>query len=310
MEKETSKTRIKAIKQGQKAVCLGNALLDGHDISKGEGEVQSQMAQTQKIPKLSTCDAKAAQLCEVILKRGPRAGEPCNRKMPCRSHRKPNCMMPQSPCSPGAIANTSPPGLMHWNSVLPMVAPFLAEHVLIPTMKNGRCFAASYALAIAPLSQVRQQLAQRRNDMGCPILHDGTLNRTRHDEEVAESKAIAAKIMRALRVHEEWQETWQGIGYLEEIEESFCDGRVIEEHEVRVIANAMPFCLAVHFDLKEDAPMYINQGAFSQIEMVFQKTSNSGVGHWSPVRYMLAFQFRAVCSTWQALESEQFSVAS
>ena len=149
-------------------------------------------AQTREEPKLKTqikAEARprkrpnfiqAVRRCSVILSSGPRAGQACDRKMLCKLHRK---------------QNTAAASVMFVQKVFPMVLPFLAKRLVIPTMRNGRCFAAAYGLATAPWSDVKIQLTQCRNSIGCPINEDGTaLHRVWHDEEVEASKAVASKI--------------------------------------------------------------------------------------------------------------------
>ena len=54
--------------------------------------------------------------------------------------------------------------------------------------------------------------------------------------------------------------------------------------------------MAVHFDLRDDAPLFINQGLDKQLEMVFEKTENEHAGHWSVVRRLPALHLTAISS--------------
>ena len=70
------------------------------------------------------------------------------------------------------------------------ICDFCEVAVTVPNMKNGRCFAASYGLAMAVPEEVDVQGRAGRNDMGCPVTSSGRLDPLRHEVELQQSKKL------------------------------------------------------------------------------------------------------------------------
>ena len=331
LEHASSANRAEALRQGKKAVKAGIAILDRgpDDSSTPPAENQSEAEAQPTLRPEQACDRKSflekpprllgkpprkmrkeqeieagAQppggrrkdqqieagarprkkpeyRCQSIFHSGRCAGQACDRKMPCYLHRKQNA----------AAASR-----VFVQSVFPMVLPFLAKRVVIPTMKNGRCFAAAYGLATAPLSQVKLQLTQRRNHSCFPVIEDGSLDCNRHNAELADSIENASKIeaILAQTSPEEAQEKDRWL--LQATQRSLFGGHVVEEEQLRFIAKTLGLTVAIHFDLMESSPLLINPCDGPQLEMLFDKTDNPGVGHWSPVRRLPALHLSAICA--------------
>jgi hypothetical protein len=152
------------------------------------------------------------------------------------------------------------------------------------------------------LAQVKLQFIQCRNDIECVVHEDEKgLHLVRHDQELQASKVIAAEIVGTLKAFAETDPQWaqeKGCA-LQEAQNSFVKGHIVEEDQLLVIAEALDFTLAVHlhFDLKEASPMYVNPNAEKKMEMVFHKTENAEAGHWSLVRIVPAVHLAALCSS-------------
>ena len=159
-------------------------------------------------------------------------------------------------------------------------------------MKNGRCFPAAWGLAYKSMEELMVQVRARRNEIGCPILEDRSIDVARHDVELAESKQAGEQIARALN---NWPETLLPTVRVE-------TGAVMEEEDLVIVANALDCVIGVHFDACTDKPMYINAPTAENpkrhskaLNLIFEKTENPRVGHWALLRSVPDYRLRALC---------------
>ena len=173
------------------------------------------------------------------------------------------------PCLPGGVSE--------------VILEFAAERHVLSTMKNGRCFAASYGLAsnstASAVEEWRRHASAPRNVMGTPRLPSGELDLARHDEELDASATSAAALAAVLSA---------GGGVLAaQIQERLLAGHVVEEEDVPKICDAASFHLRVFAsvkDVKEDQVlMEFNAGAPHIYSFRFSQAEDAPAGHWDPV---------------------------
>ena len=82
------------------------------------------------------------------------------------------------------------------------VLPYLAKAIVVPVMRNGRCFAAAYGLFCAPDDEVEAQWKQCRSPLTSnPTISEvnSNLDKKRHDIELKAAKQSAAAIVRSVK---------------------------------------------------------------------------------------------------------------
>jgi len=91
-----------------------------------------------------------------------------------------------------------------------------------------------------PLSEAIDQAKMKRNEMGCPVRADGSLDVARHDEELAASSSTAERMIAELARHPELEHAAGAIEVLHK-------GHVPSAEHVKAICKALDVTLVVRF---------------------------------------------------------------
>ena len=173
------------------------------------------------------------------------------------------------------------------------ICDFCEVAVTVPNMKNGRCFAASYGLAMAVPEEVDVQGRAGRNDMGCPVTSSGRLDPLRHEVELQQSKNVARAMVASL----------QSVPGAAAARERLSLGHVVEEDDLPMITKALGFCLkVVSKDDLSNPFLQFNCGDRLALTFAISGKSFTDVCHWEAVvnRSPAAFfgasrQCQAIC---------------
>ena len=120
------------------------------------------------------------------------------------------------------------------------------SYVPITAMKNGRCVPSSVSLARQSHQEVHAHMQFRRNDMGCPILGDGSIDRTRHDVEIQLAQELADKISKQVSESTPW-----AADCIRRLQK----GLVTEEQDLPVIAEAIDLHVEITYPGEKHLPV-------------------------------------------------------
>ena len=159
--------------------------------------------------------------------------------------------------------------------------------VRVPTMKNGRCFPSSVFFASADMKEIQVQVQLQRNDIGCPVRSNGSIDKQRHDEEVQIAKEKASEIVRCFSAYSP-----QSADVIQRLK----NGHVTEEDDIKVIAEACGMHIEIVLAKELHDPfMDFNPAGAKQVRLVLTTDAFATAGHFEALRVAPSRALMHVC---------------